>query len=152
MKKNIKMILTIVITAIICISGTVYATTKYLASDVIYKDKTVEKALNELYNSKGNSECVTGSVKHEANTQLSIDIGFQPSLMLFTYNMGSELDFDVYAKHLDSKYTYYSYINNGSGTEKNDRIKITNGNIKTTYDTSWMRYKYSYNVVYMACK
>ena len=49
MKKNIKMILTIVITAIICISGTVYATTKYLASDVTYKNTTVENALNDLY-------------------------------------------------------------------------------------------------------
>lgn len=49
MKKNIKMILTIVITAIICISGTTYAATKYLASDITYKDTTIEKALNELY-------------------------------------------------------------------------------------------------------
>lgn len=49
MKKNIKMILTTVITAIICISGTVYATTKYLASDVTYKNTTVENALNDLY-------------------------------------------------------------------------------------------------------
>lgn len=43
------MILAIVITAIICISGTVYATTKYLASDVTYKDTTVDKALDELH-------------------------------------------------------------------------------------------------------
>lgn len=48
--KNIKTITIIAITAIVCISSTVYATTKYLASEVTYKNTTVENALNELYN------------------------------------------------------------------------------------------------------
>lgn len=51
LKNNLKTILTISSTAIICISGAVFATTQYYASNVIYKDgKNVEQALNELYN------------------------------------------------------------------------------------------------------
>lgn len=48
-KNNIKVIVTVIITAILCIGGTVYASTKYLSSDVTYKDTTVDKALDELY-------------------------------------------------------------------------------------------------------
>ena len=48
-KNNIKAISTIIVTAVLCISGTVYATTKYLSSDVTYKDTTVENALNDLH-------------------------------------------------------------------------------------------------------
>ncbi len=48
-KNNIKVIFAIIVTAVLCISGTVYATTKYLSSDITYKDTTVENALNELY-------------------------------------------------------------------------------------------------------
>ena len=48
-KNNVKIISTIIVTAVLCISGTVYATTKYLSSDVTYKDTTVESALNDLY-------------------------------------------------------------------------------------------------------
>ncbi len=54
MKKNFKIIMTIIITAIICTSGTVYAVS-YMAKDIKYKDKTVEDALNELYSNSNNS-------------------------------------------------------------------------------------------------
>ena len=49
-KNKIKVIFAIIVIAVLCISGTVYATTKYLSSDVTYKDTTVENALNDLYN------------------------------------------------------------------------------------------------------
>ena len=48
-KKNIKVILAFLLGMIITIPS-VYAVNKYLASDVTYKDTTVENALNELYN------------------------------------------------------------------------------------------------------
>ena len=48
-KNNVKVIVAIIVTAVLCVSGTVYATTKYLSSDVTYKDTTVENALNDLY-------------------------------------------------------------------------------------------------------
>lgn len=54
MKKNFKIIIAIIITAIICTSGTVYAVS-YMAKDIKYKDKTVEDALNELYSNSNNS-------------------------------------------------------------------------------------------------
>ena len=48
-KNKIKVIFAIIVIVVLCISGTVYATTKYLSSDVTYKDTTVENALNDLY-------------------------------------------------------------------------------------------------------
>ena len=59
MKKVIKSrIFLVIITMIICISGTLYAATKYYASDVVYNasdgaSMTVSDALNELYNKNG---------------------------------------------------------------------------------------------------
>ena len=44
-----KIILTAIITAIICITGTVYAVSVINAGDVTYKDSNVETALNNLY-------------------------------------------------------------------------------------------------------
>lgn len=62
-KKNLEIILAVVVTAIICISGTVFAT-GYFASDVKYKkedgtETNVEKALNELYNKIKNASMLT---------------------------------------------------------------------------------------------
>ena len=59
MKKVIKSrIFLVIITMIICISGTLYAATEYYASDVVYNasdgtSMTVNDALNELYNKCG---------------------------------------------------------------------------------------------------
>lgn len=50
-KKNMKIILAFLLGMIITIPS-VYAVTKYLASDVTYKDTTVENALNDLYETK----------------------------------------------------------------------------------------------------
>ena len=50
-KKNKAIIITAFIVGIICIGGTAFASYQYLASQIMYKDnKTVEQALNELYN------------------------------------------------------------------------------------------------------
>ena len=50
MKRVLKSrILLAIITAIICITGTAYAATQILASDISYKDATVDQALDELY-------------------------------------------------------------------------------------------------------
>ena len=53
-RNNLKIILAIIITAIICISGAVFAT-GYFAKDIIYKDgKNVEETLNDLYSKLNN--------------------------------------------------------------------------------------------------
>lgn len=52
-KNNLKTILTVGATAVICISGTAFAAFQYNAKQVEYKDgKSVETALNELYSKK----------------------------------------------------------------------------------------------------
>lgn len=67
MKNNIKTIMIVVITAIICISGTVYAVSEYYAKDISFTPSTenqekgftatnVEEALNKLYEIQNNNE------------------------------------------------------------------------------------------------
>lgn len=46
---NLKVFIAIILTAIICISGTVYAAIRIQADEIGYKDGTVEDALNDLY-------------------------------------------------------------------------------------------------------
>jgi len=48
-KKNIKMILAIFITAIICITGSVYATIRIQASEISYDTTSVADALDSMY-------------------------------------------------------------------------------------------------------
>lgn len=48
LKNNFKILLAIIVTAIVCISGSVYATMQYQANQIEYKNgKNVEEALNE---------------------------------------------------------------------------------------------------------
>jgi hypothetical protein len=145
--KNIKVILAFLLGMVITIPS-VYAVNKYLSSDVTYKDTTVENALNELYDNK---KCVTGNLKHESNSQIEINIGFQPKILLFTHMHGGAYEYTVY----DNKngYFYYFWYDNGEkNVTKQDKISIDNGVLKTSYGTSWERYTYSYDVYYVACK
>ena len=60
-KRNMKVFVAVVITAVICICGTVYAASQILASDISYKDGTVESALNDLY-TKADNQTIEGTV------------------------------------------------------------------------------------------
>lgn len=53
-KNNLKVLIAIILTAIICIGGSVYATIRMQADEIGYKDGTVEDALNNLYSLAGN--------------------------------------------------------------------------------------------------
>ena len=53
MKNNLKVFIAIILTAIICISGTAYAAIRIQADEIGYKNGTVEDALNDLYSSVG---------------------------------------------------------------------------------------------------
>ena len=59
MKNNIKFLAGIIL-GILLSSITVYAATKYLATNVTYKDTTVDKALDELYNKYSGGESFIG--------------------------------------------------------------------------------------------
>ncbi len=73
-KKNKKIIIIAFIIGIICICGTAFTSYQYLASQVIYKDgKTVEQALNELYN-KNISIVATGN-EVASGTTLNVEKG-----------------------------------------------------------------------------
>ena len=100
-----KYILTILITAIVCITGTVIAS-NYLASEVVYNDTTVENALNELYTTTNelkeyneNNKIVKGKA-YLVNGVYTLDLGFVPNQVfvklqglndpcVYTYNSGA---------------------------------------------------------------
>ena len=151
MKKIINSKIFAFILGAVLFSGiTVYAT-NYLAKDVTYKDTNVENALNDLYENMNNDNCVTGTVKHNANTQLNINLGITPNRLLMVYKTGSYYNFDVYDKNLNNMF-YYGWYGPDTKVEMNDRLTIKDGFLTSNYASSWMRYTYAYDLSYMACE
>lgn len=119
-KNNIKVIFAIIVIAVLCISGTVYATTKYLSSDVTYKDTTVENALNDLYDISNNSY----------NSQIVLESGLRTFVSLtYAYNQG---------------YKKFKVLLPGNGTGASCKIYTSNVgdnvltlNYDTLYDTHY---------------
>ena len=152
-KNNVKIMVAIIVTAVLCVSGTVYATTKYLSSDVTYKGTTVENALNDLYDYNENNKCVKGTFSHSANSQLEIYIGFEPSILMFTHTIfNNEYDYTVYDKRYNNNIWYAHYSNSSNGVELDNNMKVENNVLTTSYPTSWWRYKSAYSGYYIACK
>ena len=121
MKKNIKMILAIVITAIICISGTVYATTKYWASDVTYKNTTVDKALDELY------------IERTINKTYDVKVNGE----------GNNASGDKFEQ--DKKYLCFLHYRNDVNNLSVDGAEL----ISYNYDGGYLDYKYATEVAYI---
>lgn len=89
-KTNLKTILAVFATAIICISGTVFATLEYQASQVEYKDgKSVEQALNELYNQYSNYEVVLENGNGGIDALYTIPEGYKELMLIRTYFVSS---------------------------------------------------------------
>ena len=151
MKKNILLVL---ITAIICITGTVIAS-NYLASEIVYNDTTVEGALDELYNIhetyknlttatdftasdlvngkkayNSNGELITGTnTKNGVNDSISIPSNF--SNTYYEYNCGFRPTF-IYFSWSNSY--YWTFINNSLYT---DRIDI-GGSFSNVTNKNWL--------------
>lgn len=137
-KNNLKVIITFIVTSIICISGTLFAAVKYQASQIGYKDdKNVEEALNELYQ-RGNGYTLLGSQKISTTNKTIINTNnmnnykwiyivlVQESCSTFnsssTLNATSALSpiggvINVQKEYfkINEQTTYYAYGNNGSG-------------------------------------
>ena len=83
-KNNLKVFIAVLITAIICISGTAYAAIKIQADEIGYKDGTVEDALNNLYGRIGGDNYVDNTIKDILNIfngQLGVIDILTPSFM-----------------------------------------------------------------------
>lgn len=114
MKNNIKLFVGIVLG--ILISGvTVYAT-NYLASDVTYKDTTVDKVLDELYKNQSNDYCVVGSFtgnKCSTTDGQILPINFVPS-KFFIYSHNSKVAYIIeYDKNVIGENIYYTWASAG---------------------------------------
>lgn len=112
-------------------SVVVYAATSYLASDITYKDTTVEAALNDLYNNK----CVTGSFvgKNCSTTNgQKIPIDFVPSkFFLSSHSSNPDLDYTAeYDKNAIGENIYYTWNTNGKTKYSfSHRFKISDNSL-----------------------
>ena len=73
-KNNLKVFVTIIITAIICITGSVYAAIIIQADEIGYKDGTVEDALNDLYTTANTYRVVDSACAYSFNNMLDIQV------------------------------------------------------------------------------
>ena len=69
-------LLMVVITAIICITGTAYATGQILASNITYNDTTVDQALDELYDNYNDTLTLRYSIGDHASNMTDLQHRF----------------------------------------------------------------------------
>ncbi|MBP3460812.1 MAG: hypothetical protein J6K21_00180 [Bacilli bacterium] len=145
--KIVNNLLYIFIGVIMTLGITVLAV-NYNASDMIYKDSTVEKALNELYNN--NDKCISSTIFHEANSQINIPIGFTPSNFIISYNNSQGYVYFIYNKNVSD--VIYSFSKSAKTVaNSNSNFSISNS-IVSNYASSYMTYKEEYEIHYTACK
>ena len=157
-----KTILTILITAIICIKGTVIAS-NYLASEITYNDTTVENALNELYDNQTNTitslenqlavfdsaECVSGtfnSSDYSSSTDTKL-LDFNPKKLIIYEKdtwKGAHLWFEGWTNFFDMSWKSGSEY--GSNQWSFDQYYTVNNGL---YIHNWPA---GFTLHYMACK
>ena len=140
----------VLITAIICITGTVYAT-QVSASNINYGNKTVAQALDDIYGKLIHYDCVTGSVlwtqTEKENGKVIAD--FEPSyFVVFANNANTGDTVFYYNKDVDATKYYHLNINSNPlqltnivggafSINNNLKIQLTSNNWlnKTVYYT-----------------
>ena len=155
-KKNIKVILAFLLGMIITIPS-VYAVNKYLASDVTYKDTTVENALNELY--KNSNECKRGVYYHDGKSNkyiIDTQIDFN-KIYFSTYLKKSNIYISwFYNKNISNIfYQINDYGKTGKYEIINKNLYMKKNNTELIYETSetgWEEFTNEQNIEWMACK
>ena len=67
-KSNLKVFIAIIVTAVICIGGTVLASVQFQANEVGYKNTTVDKALDDLYDRVSGTKVACLLISGQAET------------------------------------------------------------------------------------
>ena len=128
-----KYILTILITAIICITGTVIAS-NYLASEIVYNDTTVENALNDLYTVHETYKNLTTETTADAGDILSGKTAYDNLGNLITGSISTDCVMGL--------------INSNDGYTSSTPKKVPGVNFKPSVilimptDSSWNRFHY----------
>ncbi|MBP3461473.1 MAG: hypothetical protein J6K21_03580 [Bacilli bacterium] len=135
----------------------VYAATTYLASNIKYKDTTVESALNDLYNKSNN--CTTGSFNHIGGNEpiWNIEIGFKPSkFTIFSYTSSKQMFYSFnYNNNISEKIIGSAYYNNGNddkATDYSSMFELNNNGIIFNGISSWYIMTYDTSVNWIACQ
>ena len=104
-RNNLKTILAVGATAVICISGTAFAAFQYNAKQVEYKDgKSVEEALNDLYNKSNENNEVLIKEFRGINAHANTDAYSQMILDVKNYNY---ISFDSITAMYTNKFEYF---------------------------------------------
>ena len=97
-----------IITACICITGTAYAAGQILASDISYRDGTVESALNDLYTKANSSNSNVGENYDLIWDNSNIHASFEP--ITISLDLSNYTSVIVMGKY-NSSSTYDNYLN-----------------------------------------
>lgn len=130
----------------------VYAATTYLASDVKYKDTTVENALDELYSLSNSYNCITkniiGSVDSTTNIGQIIEDEFSPNMFFYFID---NLEMAYYNEEYDDSYFYARDISNGKQKKYaiSDYYDLSNNSLRIHNSGSGGIGK---NMYYVICK
>ena len=122
----------IVLTAVICITGSTLAATQILASRISYKNTTVDKALDDLYKTASAKDCFSGdficTTCHTPEGQSIAD--FTPNTFVVRwYNTEGLEIIHYYNNELNPDY-WYEWEKNSSNVF---RAGMGNMNIQTRY-------------------
>lgn len=161
-KNNIKTFMTILITTIVVGSVSVYAASQYFAKDIIFTPtnenfkkengepiNNVEDALNELYDKKNNNECISGTLTHNSNTNIDLNVGFEVTKAELTFNNGIGVLYVFYNKNFSNK-AYALGLPDKNSDEFN--LSYDNGIFSFILPTYSNSYKNNYVIEYVACK
>ena len=160
-KNNLKVFVAVVISGIIFGGIGVYAANTYLAHDISYTPSNenfdannVEDALNELYDK---TSCSKGMIHHASNTQMKIELGYEPSIFYASFYWPS-LDMSLYLtydKNISSD-IYLNYDEKQVGIEGpvvanyNSLVFIKEDGIETNFGGRSLSFEYDF--YYVACK
>ena len=123
LSNNLKLLITIAITAIICISGSVYATIRITADQIEYKDTTVDQALDSLYNTS--NEMIAN-----LNNQLNAPFTYYLQVESQSSSYNAIANINNVANNWSSKYSKLKYV---SATNNSyDSTCVLRGNNKNT--------------------
>ena len=141
LKKNIKWIILVIVLIIIASGISVYATTTYLANQVIYKDgKTVEEALNDLYNKIPKGEkIITENGTYDISDKASVNVNITMPEIDYstsrTYYMGNRASGNTRSISL-TKGTYIVSVVNAHAWASSSKFNY-NGEINSNA-SSWI--------------
>ena len=135
-KNNLKTIVAIIITFIVTLSMSVYATIKFQASEIEYNDTPLDQVLDDLYNASRMDFCHL--VSEQFGTKNNVGAKYK-------CNLGDNVDRYFYILTVNSNNTVDLIMDTNlvSNLSYSDAMNYLSSGVGSTYKTSW---KNVYNI------